>query len=126
MDLNALREVSNIAQPDKHLNKRWFSSQAADLFIWHNGKRFSRFEFCYNKHRNEYSLRWKLGSEFSHAQIDDGEMGHTYKASPLLIADAEIDSDYIFTVFKKLSDRVDLPVRFFIMRKLLGFVYTEE
>ena len=126
MDLNALREVSNIAQPDKHLSKRWFTSQAADLFIWHNGDRFSRFEFCYNKHRNEYSLRWKLGAGFSHAQIDDGETGNTYKSSPILIADSDIDSDYIFLVFKKLSDKVDMPVRFFIMRKLLGFAYSED
>ena len=126
MDLNALREVSKIAQPDKNLSKRWFTSQAADLFIWHNGDRFSRFEFCYNKHRSEYSLRWQLGIGFSHAQIDDGETGNTHKSSPILIADNDIDCDYIFLVFKKLSGKVDMPVRFFIMRRLLGFVYSED
>ena len=126
MDLNALREVSNIAQPDKHLCKRWFTSQAADLFIWHNGDRFSRFEFCYNKHRNEYSLRWQSSLGFSHAKIDDGETGNSYKSSPILIADSDIDSDYIFLLFKKLSDKVDMPVRFFIMRKLLGFIYSGD
>ena len=126
MDLNALREVSKIAQPDKHLSKRWFTSQAADLFIWHNGVRFSRFEFCYNKHRSEYSLRWKLGAGFSHAKVDDGEGVAASKSSPILIACEKIDSDYIFQVFKKLSGKVDMPVRFFIMRRLLGFVYSED
>ena len=126
MDLNALREVSNIAQPDKQLSKRWFTSQVADLFIWHDGDRFSRFEFCYNKHRNECSLRWQLDVGFSHARIDDGETSKNYKSSPILIPDSNIDSDYIFSVFKKLSDKVDMPVRFFIMRRLLGFVYSED
>ena len=126
MDLNALREVSNIAQPDKNLSKRWFTSQAADLFVWHDGDRFSRFEFCYNKHRNECSLRWQLDAGFSHARIDDGETSNTYKSSPILIPDSDIDSDYIFLAFKKLSDKVDMPVRFFIMRRLLGFVYSED
>ncbi|MCK4743367.1 MAG: hypothetical protein KAT25_06080 [Sulfuriflexus sp.] len=125
MDQNALREVSNVAQPDKHLNKRWFSSQAGDLFVWHDGERFARFEFCYNKYRNEYSLRWKLDTGFSHARIDDGETGNSYKSSPILITESEIDSDYIFEIFKKLSDKVDMSVRFFIMRKLLGFVHSE-
>ena len=126
MDHNALREVSNIAQSDKHLSKRWFSSQAADLFIWHDGERFSRFEFCYDKHRNEYSLRWKLGSGFSHARVDDGEGVATGKSSPILVACEKADSDYIFTAFKNLSDKVEMPVRFFIMRKLLGFIHNER
>ncbi len=122
MNQEHLREVTCGLQQDGKLTKRWFSSQSADLFAWHDNDLLVRFEFCYNKHTNEHSLRWQNNAGFTHARVDDGEGNATSKSSPILIDDNNIDSDYIFTQFKQLSEKIDADIRLFIMRKLLGIV----
>ncbi len=122
MSQEHLREVTCGLQQDGKLHKRWFNCQSADLFAWHHEKKLVRFEFCYNKHRDEHSLRWEHGVGFSHARIDDGEDYASKKSSPILVADDHINSDYIYKQFKKLSNKIDIDIRLFIMRKLLGIV----
>jgi len=117
---SSLHEVINIAQPDPNLTKRWFNCQAADLFVWHDGNQYIRFEFCYNKHINEHSLRWQENIGFSHARIDDGENTTKHKESPVLLEANEIDSDYIYEVFETLSTNVEPIVREFILGLLAG------
>jgi len=119
----SLREVANIAQPDPDLTKRWFNSQAADLFIWHDGAEYIRFEFCYNKHINEHSLRWQEDVGFSHSRIDDGENTSRHKESPVLIETKEIDSDYIYEIFETLSVNIEPIVRAFILDLLVGDIH---
>lgn len=117
-----LREVTCGLQQDGKLTKRWFNCQSADLFAWHDDSVLVRFEFCYNKHRDEHSLRWQNDTGFSHARVDDGETIATSKSSPILLEEEHIDSDFIFTQFKNLSEKVDNDIRLAVMRKLLGIV----
>jgi len=120
MNYEHLREVTCELKQERGFTKRWFSCQSADLFTWYNKKTLARFEFCYNKHSNEHSLRWQQEIGFSHARIDDGENSGISKASPILIADKNINSDYIYEQFKLVSSKIDIEIRFFIMRKLIG------
>jgi len=122
MNQDHLREVTCGLQQDGKLTKRWFNCQSADLFSWHNDKELVRFEFCYDKHRNEHALTWQRDVGFTHARVDDGEGPASSKSSPILIVDRNIDSDYIYVRFKELSDKIDFEIRLFIMRKLLGIV----
>ena len=119
-----LREVTCGIQQDGDLHKRWFSCQFADLYTWHDDKYLLLFEFCYNKQNMEHSLRWHHANGFSYARVDDGtRAGITAnKGSPILVAEKNIDSDYIYVQFKNLSDKIDFEIRVFIMRKLLGIV----
>jgi len=122
MSKEHLHEVTSGLQQEGKFRKRWFNCQSADLFVWHKDKNLVRFEFCYNKHRDEHSLRWEQDVGFSHARIDDGEGLAASKSSPILIVDKDIDSDYIYAQFKELSTKIDTDIRLFTMRKLLGIV----
>lgn len=122
MTKEQLQEVTCGLQQDGKLTKRWYNCQSADLFFWHDKNKLVRFEFCYNKHQNEHSLRWQHKTGFTHARVDDGENNGINKSSPILINEKRIDSDYIFTQFKEISDKVEFETRVFIMRKLLGII----
>ena len=120
MALNVLHEVSNIAQPDKHLIKRWFTSQSADLFVWYDGDRFSNFEFCYDKHINEHSLRWNTEYGFCHFRIDDGEGDAlSYKKSPMHVKAGDVNINHVFKEFDELSVDIEPAIREFILKQFL-------
>lgn len=86
-----LVEVSDVRQIPGEARRRWFSSQAMDLILWHGESgEITSFQLCYDKLYRERAIIWQLGRrELVHMTVDDGEsVGLRHKATPILVADS--------------------------------------
>ena len=91
--MDTLREVENIRQLAGEPRRRWFSSEHLDLIVWADGAgRPIAFQLCHGKPTAEHALTWTVDAGFTHAGVDDGEsVGFRHKATPILVADGDID-----------------------------------
>jgi hypothetical protein len=110
-----LREIRNVRQVPGELRRRWFTSDAMDLIVWigeEDGP--AQLQLCYDKGRRrlERALTWKRDVGYTHTAIDDGEAGNgRYKATPILVADGDFNSERITNLLLRYG--VDLPADIF-------------
>ena len=81
-----MTEISRIRQDDSDLHKRWFTSETEDLYIWTKAGSLQSFEYCFDKHKSECSIRWHRDHAPAYTQIDGGDHDGGYKMSPVSIA----------------------------------------
>lgn len=108
--------------------RRWFADEAMDLTVWlddQNG--IKGFELCYDKGRNERSLRWKRGEGFVHERVDDGEgRPGRHKATPVLVPDGRSDAKEISRQFTENSRDIDQRVALFIIHTLRTYPQQQD
>ena len=102
--------------------RRWFSDGTMDLTVWLDEQGgIAGFELCYDKGRNERSLRWKRGEGFVHERVDDGEgRPGRHKATPVLVPDGLFDAKKISRQFEENSREIDPLIASFVVQVLRG------
>ena len=55
-----MREIQGVRQDDPTRVARWFSAAECDLYTWGDAAsgEIVRFQFCYDKHRDEHLVEW--------------------------------------------------------------------
>lgn len=93
-----------------------------DLTVWLDKQdAVAGFELCYDKGRNERSLRWKREEDFVHERVDDGEgRPGRYKATPVLVPDGQFDAKKISRQFEENSRDIDRFIASFVLQVLRG------
>lgn len=103
-----------------NLRRRWFTSDAADLYIWaDDGEAVSAFEYCYRLGEAEYSIRWDTRHGFEFGGIDDGESNPTRNRTPIRIADGIPPWGLIARHFRCEARMLDLGVFKFILDRFV-------
>lgn len=110
-------EITRARQIPGESKRRWFSSEEFDLIVWIAADGTpSGFELCYDKARQEKSIRWTSDGGFHHMAIDDGEQRPgKYKSSPVLTADGAFDAH---RVHGRLT-----TLRHYLPAEVAGFVF---
>ncbi|MGI9304085.1 MAG: hypothetical protein ACR2RB_15490 [Gammaproteobacteria bacterium] len=115
-----LVEMTGVRQHRGEPSRRWFACLDADLFVWHQHGRVSRFEFCYGKLYRECVLSWSESQGFHHARIDDGESNPLRNRTPIEIPDGSYDQSKIATRFETLAGGIEPR----LYRQLLKLLYA--
>lgn len=117
-----LREIKNIKQQTGEPEKRWFSSEEMDLFIWYENNKIISFQLCYDKEKNEKAISWHKDKGLQHQRVDDGENrpGH-YKATPILVQNGRYELNDIITKFKFYSQNILTEISEFVLKKLIKY-----
>ena len=107
--MDRLREAKDVKQVPGENRRRWFSSSDLDLTVWTGDDgEVTGFELCYDRGKNERSLRWKRGAGFVHERVDDGEgRPGRHKATPVLVPNGALDVRRIHAAF--LRECASLP-----------------
>lgn len=113
-----LREITGIRQHPGERERRWFTCDAMDLYVWYERTEITAFELCYDKPHRQRSLRWDHGRGFRHDRIDDGESTPLRNATPIAVPDGECDRAGLARRFAALADDVDPAVRAFVLALL--------
>lgn len=110
-----MREVRRVRQDDLSYHARWFTAAACELFVWQHRTtgQIARFQFCFDRGREERILEWSEQTGLRYAAVDDGESGGPMrpKASPIVIADGVPDTQRILDLFDAHSDNLGEPLR---------------
>lgn len=86
------REIKATSQRQGEPRRRWFSAPDLDLFVWlDDDDGIIGFQVSYDKLKTEKALAWDHEQGFSHHGVDDGATPGKYPASPLLVADGELN-----------------------------------
>ena len=117
-----LREVENLARRDGEEGRRWFSCDAADLFVWWVDDELSAFEFCYDKSRQECSVRWSCEQGLRFFRIDDGEDSPLRNRSPVAWPLGDGARDIAAQWFELLGAALPPP----LYRSVLGHIWLGE
>ena len=114
-----LREIKTDKHDSDHLQRRWFSDQDNDLFIWLDNETPVAFQFSYNKRRDEHTLNWEANRGYSHEKIDNGEEdASNYKMTPIMIPNGMVDRDQINLIFNSVSQDIEPQLAEFVFRTL--------
>ena len=114
-----LKEIQNVKQDSKFLQKRWFGDAYFDLLIWEDGNgRIYSFQLCYDKGKNEHAFNWIKEKEITHHKVDDGDGVGVVKGTPVLIPEKSINSLKILKRFIDSYGELDIKVTKFIVRKI--------
>jgi len=121
---NTLREIRNVRQVPGEPRRRWFTSETMDLIVWVNDAETpTQLQFCYDKGRRraERAFTWKLDRGFTHQAVDDGEngnLGRSYKATPLLVADGSFNTERVCSLFLDGSQLLPADIIEFVTYKI--------
>jgi len=126
-----MREVKHVQQEDRSLRARWFTCEECELHTWQHKatNQIVRFQFCYDKQRDEHILEWKEHGGLRFAAIDDGESRGPLqpKASPIIVADGVPDAERILAIFEAHVAGIDGEIRDFVAARLRdGLVGTAD
>ena len=120
MNETEIKEITNVRQIPGELNRRWFSSDKYDLFVWtSDDQRIVGFELCYDKLGKERAIRWKTSVGFQHMSVDDGEQDlGKLKKTPILVADGLFNAKKIISEFSKASHSLPDEIAEFVLNTL--------
>ena len=123
-----LTELIHPRQIHGEPTRRWFTSPAMDLIVWHDANaKPTGFQLCYDKGSSEKAITWHEGGQLVHTAINDGEsMGINmsidtrirYKESPILVADGAPDYAYITGYFLSQSAKLPAEISELVIRAL--------
>ena len=122
--MSALIELQGIRQIADELRRQWFSSTDMDLIVWYDeSDLISRFELYYDKNVHEHVLIWRAESGFAHLAVDDGEQKPvlSYKETPILIPDGQVDPNRISNLFEKSCQNLPAELITLVRRKLVRY-----
>lgn len=111
-----LKEIFNQKQGAE---RRWFASEAADLYIWQDKKGgIEGFEYCYRIRAAEFSLRWRSESGFEHARVDDGEPSPFKNNTPVTLSFMAPNWGVVAKHFREHGKSLEEVLYNFILNKL--------
>jgi len=117
-----MREVHHVKQDDRSVLARWFTGAECELHLWvHRAtNEIVRFQFCFDRHRDEHILEWDSKRGMRYAAIDDGESEEAMhpKSSPIVVADGELDWEHVLAVYEAESSEVEESIRRFVRNRL--------
>ena len=122
-----LHEISNVKQKARDQNRRWFTDNDMDLFVWYSRLTPIGFQLSYNKQSYEKVICWEIDKGFQHYGVDAGEIEPIkYKMSPIFAADGDFDTYAIAREFLHNSDHIETTLADFIYAKLLEYPGANE
>ena len=86
-----LAEVEDVRQSEEESDRRWFSDDYFDLFVWEDEEGITGFQLCYDKMMDERALTWRRGGIVTHHGVDSGTGPHNMR-TPILVADGPVDA----------------------------------
>jgi len=115
-----LVEIPNVSQVKGEPRRRWFNDSFFDLVLWlDDADDIIGFQLSYDKSNNERALTWDPVQGYLHHGVDDGEgRPGKRKATPILVADGEFQSEQVAEAFQEASADVDPYVAAFVYEKL--------
>ena len=103
-----LREISETRQIRGEPRRRWFNSDAMDLYVWYdNDGAALGFQLCYGKPNEERALTWFRPASYSHMRVDTGPSEGQGRGTPLLVLDGIFEPASVGAEFARLG--ADLP-----------------
>ena len=125
--LRMLHEISNVKQKARSQDRRWFTDNDMDLFVWFSRLNPIGFQLSYNKQSNEKAVCWETDKGFQHYRVDSGEIEPIkYKMSPIYAAEDDFDTYAIAREFLHNSEHIENTLTDFIYARLLEYPSTNE
>lgn len=118
-----LREVLAVRQVPGDGRRRWFTSDTADLFVWHDADGIpAGFQFCYDKPTAEQALTWHKESGFTHQRVDPGDWSGGMKGASVLAASTRWAPASVLARFRRVAEALPEDVRLFVDGAVAGAV----
>lgn len=117
-----LKEIAHISQIAGEPRRRWFEDEDLELFTWQDeGRNLVGFELCYDKRRQQRSLRWEKPGRYGHYRVNDGEeRPGKSKACPILLYErGGFDRSRVAQLFLKECGALEDRLAQFILAKIL-------
>jgi len=120
-----LREIGSPRDEGGRGVRRWFQSDAFDLFLWQDaaGEPVA-MHFCYDRRASERVLCWDARSGFSHHGVDAGEFLPGSNMSPLLVPAGSMPWFTVYHRFLAEDGGFNPRLRAFVLARL--FEYRTE
>ena len=117
-----LREIRPVKQHKNEFFRRWFEDDFFDLIVWYDERRkFSGFQLCYQKARDEHALTWLEGKGYDHHRIDSGERSVWETKSPVLAAALGFPREQIIENFIERSSGLEREVVEYVVQKIEAY-----
>jgi hypothetical protein len=118
-----LREISETRQIRGEPRRRWFNSDAMDLYVWYDNEDAPLgFQLCYGKPNEERALTWFRPASYSHMRVDTGgPAGGQGRGTPLLVVDGIFDPASVSAQFARLGAELPGDVQGLVAAKLVAF-----
>ncbi len=122
-----MKENIHVRQIPGEKKRRWFHSREFDLIVWlEDDETPAGFELCYDKPRQQRSLRWLPQSGFSHTTVDDGEgRPLRHKGSPILQQEVRVDVAGLHAAFAGESALLPREIADYVLRTLAQHPHYE-
>jgi hypothetical protein len=113
------REIKATSQKHGEPRRRWFSGPDLDLFLWlGDDDEIVGYQISYDKLKTEKALAWDHEQGFTHHGVDDGEIPGKYPASPLLVADGELNLPRLIYKLNQNFAETEPEIRDFIVSSI--------
>lgn len=118
-----LVEMAKVSQVPGEPRRRWFSSAAFDLIVWHDpAGAVIGFQLCYDREKDEKVLTWKAPDAYSHMAVDDGEgQAGRHKSSPILVPGGAFAAEPLTTDFRREAAQVPYELVELVLDKLAAY-----
>ena len=117
-----LREIPETRQIRGEPRRRWFNSDAMDLYVWYDNEDAPLgFQLCYGKPNAERALTWFRPASYSHMRVDHGGPFGGRGQTPLLVADGLFDPATVSTQFARLAAELPEDVRGLVATRIDAF-----
>ena len=125
-----LREIKGVRQNEGEDQRRWFTDNSLDLYVWFNETgEITGFQLCYDKEDREKAIMWLANRGFSHTKVNFDAEVYRYAGSRMhasvLVRDGFLDKDAILSRFKAESESIDPKIVEFICGKITEFKQGE-
>lgn len=128
-----LREIKHVRQIEGEPRRRWFTSAGQDLMLWFDADdNLLAWQFCYDKTAGERALSWREGQGMHLQDVDDGESGTAYKATPVLTREQDVagleddEKRRIAQLFNTHSTKLPPPLRHQIVAHMCRYLSLPE
>ena len=116
-------------EPTREPNRRWFSNEDYDLFVWFDELgAIRKFELCYDCSDVERALTWSPLGGYRRWRVDTGEAtGLNYDMTPILVPDdAEFPKDRVTAAFAQAANTVEPTILSFVVQRLQDVPLSEQ
>lgn len=117
-----LREISETRQIRGEPRRRWFNSDAMDLYVWYDNENAPLgFQLCYGKPNAERALTWFRPASYSHMRVETGPAEGHGRGTPLLVVDGLFEPLSVRADFARLGADLAPDVRDLVIARLDAF-----
>ena len=115
-----LKEINDLTQTSDDLQRRWFSDEEIDLYVWlDENDTIHEFQISYHTNDNDHVLIWNSASGLFAHSVDSGTLNPSkMKSSPMLTENIEFDVNHIRDLFEKNGKKLEHDLYEFILSRL--------